>query len=97
MLTALQIKKLSFKAGPKVGAPALAITPENVTLLVGPNNSGKSRVLREIESWCWADNSAGKVLSAVEVEKPASDAEALSLLGTPKYSISLFINGIKAA
>jgi len=42
--------QLQFGRSPGTGGEAIAVTP--VTVFVGPNNSGKSRVLREIERYC---------------------------------------------
>ena len=42
--------KLKFGKGPGATVEALAVTP--VTVFVGPNNSGKSKVLSEIHRFC---------------------------------------------
>lgn len=76
----LQIKKLRFKAGAKVGVPHLEISPGNLTLFVGPNNSGKSRALRDIEAWNRGDDTSRKVVETIEVELPANVADAEVLL-----------------
>lgn len=46
MLTSIELK-----AGSSPGKPNLAFALSPVTVFVGPNNSGKSRALIEIESW----------------------------------------------
>lgn len=46
--------KLKFGRSPQTSGEAIATTP--VTVFVGPNNSGKSRVLREIERYCRTGN-----------------------------------------
>lgn len=48
----LKVAKLTFRAGPAPGQPPLSIDCPNVTVLVGPNNAGKSRTLREIHAKC---------------------------------------------
>ena len=53
---------LKFTGGSRITLPAAG-----VTVFVGPNNSGKSLLLREIELW-----STGKILDDVEVEWPSS-------------------------
>lgn len=46
------ISKLQLKFGRASGIPATPITTTPVTVFVGPNNSGKSKVLAEIEQYC---------------------------------------------
>lgn len=46
------ISSFQLKFGRSPGAPGEAIATTPVTVFVGPNNSGKSRVLREIERYC---------------------------------------------
>ena len=42
--------ELAFRAGPVQGAPPLRFTPAPVTVLVGPNNCGKTIALQELEN-----------------------------------------------
>lgn len=44
------INELTLKFGPARNGPPLVFSPGAVTIFVGPNNSGKSLVLREIGS-----------------------------------------------
>jgi ABC-type cobalamin/Fe3+-siderophores transport system ATPase subunit len=46
------ISSFQLKFGRSPGASGEAITATPITVFVGPNNSGKSRVLREIEQYC---------------------------------------------
>ena len=46
------ITTLGLKFGRAPGAPGQTISATPVTVFVGPNNSGKSRILREIEHYC---------------------------------------------
>lgn len=46
------ISEITLKSGPTSGAPGLSIPVAPITVFVGPNNSGKSRVLFEIEQRC---------------------------------------------
>ncbi len=46
------ISSFQLKFGRSPGTPGEAIAATPVTVFVGPNNSGKSRVLREIERYC---------------------------------------------
>ena len=56
MAERLKIQKIKFRAGSVPGAPGLEIEPPIVTVLVGPNNAGKSQTLRELEEWCQGKN-----------------------------------------
>lgn len=42
------IKSITFKFGPTANAPAATFRPGPMTIIVGPNNSGKSLTLREL-------------------------------------------------
>jgi len=46
------ISTFKLKFGRSPGAPAESISATPVTVFVGPNNSGKSRVLNEIQTFC---------------------------------------------
>ena len=46
------IKTLSLKFGRAPGLPPETIPPAPVTVFVGPNNSGKSKILAEIHQYC---------------------------------------------
>lgn len=72
--------KLTFRAGPVPTAPSLELAPGPVLLIVGPNNSGKSQCLREIEGWCVNGTEPPLVLSKLEFQFPVSIEEAIDLL-----------------
>ena len=76
----LNVKRLDFKAGGAPGTSPLTIHPSNITILVGPNNSGKSLALREIESWCMGENNDRLLLANIEVEFPTDPVVAQKLL-----------------
>ncbi len=68
------IKKVSLKFGAGDGAGNLELTPSGITLFVGPNNSGKSLVLREIEKCCATYNKASNhILDDIEFLFPAKE------------------------
>lgn len=46
------ISKIQLKFGAKGSTEKFEVDPGSVTIFVGPNNSGKSLILREIESYC---------------------------------------------
>lgn len=61
------LEKLVFKAGSGVGQPPLQLPLGRVTVIVGPNNGGKSRALVEIErSLVDPNHPPGVVLANVE-------------------------------
>lgn len=68
------INKLRFAFGSSKLASPLEIDPRPITVLVGPNNSGKSLTLREIETWCKAgSNQLRKSIETLEVNTPTPD------------------------
>lgn len=73
------IEEMTFAKGPDGSAP-LSVKPTPVVVLVGPNNSGKSLALREVEAFCSTANPKTLVLSDVKLAYPQSLEEALSLL-----------------
>lgn len=44
------IKNIKLKSGSSIGQPVLEFDLTPITVFVGPNNSGKSKVLMEIEN-----------------------------------------------
>src|SRR6266487_3097233 len=72
-MSSLRISELRFAAGPSRDKPPLRVRPNHVTILVGPNNSGKSQTLREINSW--NDTSELKVLSDISMNVPSEDSD----------------------
>ncbi len=86
MAGTLKIKKLTFTAGLRAGSPPLEIKPDATVLFVGPNNSGKSLALREIENWCFNQNTPTKVISQVEIDFPTGVRAAERLVRAMKVS-----------
>jgi hypothetical protein len=62
MISSFQLKFGRVPSGP---AEQIAVTP--VTVFVGPNNSGKSRVLSEIERYCRTGNNDANALLLSEL------------------------------
>ena len=63
------LSKLVLKAGSNASQPSLNLPLSPVTIFVGPNNSGKSRALVEIENWATrANQSDGLIVSRIEFE-----------------------------
>ncbi|TPK42289.1 MULTISPECIES: AAA family ATPase [unclassified Mesorhizobium] len=88
MKNVLKVAKLTFKAGPAPGQLPLSIDCPNVTVLVGPNNAGKSRTLREIYAKC-ANNEIDsyQLLDSVDLTLPDREGIAAMMkmfeIGTP--------------
>lgn len=80
MSGSLKIKRIVFKAGSNPVMAPLELNPNNIILLVGPNNSGKSLALREIENWCIGSDFPTKVVGTIELDFPATYSEAYALL-----------------
>ena len=78
------IKKLKLKFGAAIGVPAEEINITPMTVFVGPNNSGKSKLLSEISGYCNLGVNHGEVeildqmsfapLNVEEVERAISKA-----------------------
>lgn len=65
------IQKLILKSGRSFGAPSQTIQVDPITVFVGPNNSGKSKLLREIHRYCLSGNKdqSDVVLGNIEFSK----------------------------
>jgi ABC-type proline/glycine betaine transport system ATPase subunit len=70
-MDSLRVSELRFAVGPSNARPPLTVQPKNLTILVGPNNSGKSQTLREINSW--TEHTELKVLSDIHLDLPLED------------------------
>jgi len=75
MVFPFNIHRLNFKDTNYLQGSHLEITLSNVTILVGPNNSGKSQVLKDIENFCFNDKSEMQLLSEVQFTVPSEDLE----------------------
>jgi ABC-type cobalamin/Fe3+-siderophores transport system ATPase subunit len=65
------IKQITFASGRSASAAPLSLDPRPITVLVGPNNSGKSLALKEIEGWCKAGpQQQRKVIADIDVDLP---------------------------
>lgn len=75
----IKLSRLSFLAGPCPGQGGIGITDPEVVLLVGPNNSGKSLALREIENWCIGETETRRVVDQLDVSLPVTADAAIEL------------------
>ena len=63
----IRIEKLSFIAGKKPFFDSLEFSPGTITILLGPNNSGKSQALRDIEALCLDKSDYKAVIHNIEM------------------------------
>ena len=59
----------------KTAGDILSIDPKKINVLVGPNNSGKSRLLREIRDYLSGDMSDLKIINKIQCPFPESFSE----------------------
>jgi hypothetical protein len=91
MISSFQLK---FGRAPSAPAEQIAATP--VTVFVGPNNSGKSRVLSEIERYCRTGNKDASALLLSELnfvglplEKAAQAIDRITVPPNPGESTAI--------
>lgn len=85
------IDKIYFRFGSSIGQPNLEIDVTPITVFVGPNNSGKSRVLIEIENYCRrmhgqtndliVNNLTFTPYTKAEIEKELTEIEQIPNMG----------------
>lgn len=65
------IKSISLKFGRAEGLTPVSITTTPITVFVGPNNSGKSVMLSEIQQFCsnGTENQNTKIINKIELEE----------------------------
>lgn len=69
-MLSVHIDTLTFNDGTTISVPA-----SGVTLVVGPNSSGKSQILRDIRTLAVGADTAGIVLSSLTLTKQGTDSE----------------------
>jgi AAA domain, putative AbiEii toxin, Type IV TA system len=87
------LSSIKFKFGSAVNQPPLEfLTPPSVNIFVGPNNSGKSQALREIQSFFRPDQNRGchiiENVSFVGLNEEAAIQEVEKRVMHPKYGVS---------
>lgn len=77
----MRIKKLAFAAGEDSGSKDnLVVEPPTVTILVGPNNAGKSQCIREIYDWMRGAPCEFKVLKDINLSYPSNATPLVDLI-----------------
>jgi hypothetical protein len=77
----LKITKLEFVAGQTSDSKDNLITkPSTITILVGPNNSGKSQCISEIHNWLRGMPCDFKVLKDIELRYPSGAEQLVALI-----------------
>ncbi len=66
----MKISQIDFKAKAINTRADTTIKPSEITIFVGPNNSGKSLALREINAWLNGDNIDTKVIKNIHLTFP---------------------------
>ncbi len=75
MTTRIWLSEIQFSDNSKI-----AIDKNDIVVLVGPNNAGKSASLKEAGTLLRAKNNKGKVLKDITIEKDGSETELISFL-----------------
>lgn len=76
----LRISNLIFASGSQTNEENYDVECGNIVILVGPNNSGKSTVLKEIENYCSGGDQQLRVLSDMRFNIPLSEQGINELL-----------------
>ena len=95
----IRLSGIDFKAGPRPNDDGLRIDCSNITILVGPNNSGKSRTLVEIEALCSGSDIAElNVVRDIHLSRPDTAEDILDAVKIferpPNPGESVGANGI---
>lgn len=88
------IDKIKLKSGSSIEQPKLEFDLTPITVFVGPNNSGKSRILIEIENYCRTIKSNSNqllidkiILSRNDKVEFENEIEKLKIEPTEKYNL----------
>ena len=70
------IRNIKLKFGRAEGLPQESINATPITVFVGPNNSGKSKILSEIQQFCSSGNrnSNNLIIDSIELDPIPEEA-----------------------
>ena len=66
----MKIVQLTFKAGNTTALKNMSVSISDVTILVGPNNSGKSQTLQELSDWLEGKARNFEILESIKIDFP---------------------------
>lgn len=75
MTTRIWISEITFSDG-----STISILKDEIVVLVGPNNAGKSATLKEASKLLQTKNNPSKVIKKIKIEKDGDEAHLLSFL-----------------
>lgn len=75
MEPSISLRQITFSGGERI-----ELEPDSVTVIVGPNNAGKSATLREITSWVQAGGKRNKVVTDLKIQHAGASQDLLALL-----------------
>jgi ABC-type cobalamin/Fe3+-siderophores transport system ATPase subunit len=79
-----RLSRVKFRAGAHPEDSGAELEPGTVTILVGPNNSGKSLALQEIEMWCRGTDGPFHVIETCEMPLPEDRTQLEEFLSDRK-------------
>lgn len=95
------INQIILKFGSSLGKPQLTVSPTAITVFVGPNNSGKSKLIAEIAAQCThgmpqdkdfiLDSISFQGSTLAEAEQTVNAVESVPNPGAQKYPNHIFV------
>jgi hypothetical protein len=80
------ISKILFKSGATSNSAPIELEPAPITIFVGPNNSGKSQVLIELETWSSRGAAKDSVIIDEALFMPMTETEVMAEVDTYRTS-----------
>jgi ABC-type polar amino acid transport system ATPase subunit len=69
-LSKIQMSKIVFRVGDEKREQTFEFEPKNISIIVGPNNSGKTLALRELDEYLNGNDEPGLIFSSASIEYP---------------------------
>lgn len=90
-----RINRIVLRAGARPGSGPLSVNLGPVTVLVGPNNGGKSTALQDLTGYVNRSGSTpmspwagGTVIEEIDLEEPATPEEVIEFLGPRTHNLT---------